>query len=159
MRRPILSKMLENISNVPTEEERSFVLKVESDRYPEVSQLLRMAYDPQVKFTLQKGRKPYDGFQSEKFDYPEVPFYTYLKKIYVFLDNHPFSQRPQHVRDNKFREVLENICASDAELLLAIKDKKLPDNMKGLSKEFVHKTLPHLWVEEEKIKNVKKKTV
>jgi hypothetical protein len=67
--------------------------------------------------------------------------YQEQRRLYLFIaGGHP--DLSQLRRETLFIQVLESIPPEEAELLLAVKDKKLP--YKGITKEIVQEAFPGL---------------
>ena len=100
--------------------------------------LLKYAYDPKIKFILPEGAPPY-----KVNDLPDLQsvFYNELRKLYLFVEGGNPNLK-QVRREYLFVQFLENLDKEDAELLVAVKDKKIP--YKGITKKFVEEMYPGL---------------
>jgi hypothetical protein len=100
--------------------------------------LLKYAYDPKVKFLLPEGAPPY-----KPNDLPDLQsvLYSELRKMYLFIEGGNDSLKPTR-REYLFIQLLENLDKEDAQLIAAIKDKKIP--YKGITKKFVEEIYPGL---------------
>lgn len=117
------------------QERKAFLLQHDT---PAVQTILRCVYDPNIKFLLPKGKAPY---KPTEFDRQEGRLYSEIRKMYLFIEggNPNLSQVK---REQIFIELLESIDRNDAELLVAVKDKKLP--FKNITRNLVEKTYPGL---------------
>ena len=100
--------------------------------------VLKYAYDPKVKFLLPEGAPPY-----KPNDLPDLQsvLYSELRKLYLFIEGgNP--NLAQVRREYLFIQLLENLDKEDAELISAVKDKKIP--YKGITKKFVEEMYPGL---------------
>jgi hypothetical protein len=104
--------------------------------------ILRLAFDPGAKFALPEGPTPY---KKSEFDKQEGMLFQELRRLYLFLEpscgGNP-NLKPQK-RENLWIELLESLTPADAELLDAMKDKKLP--WKGITKKDVLAAYPGLF--------------
>ena len=102
-------------------------------------ELLRYAFDPNLKFLLPPGNPPHKTVVDES----ENPTYLYglLRKLYLFIEGGNPNLK-QARREYLFIELLESIHPLEAELLLQIKDKKI--KCKGLTYNLVKETFPEL---------------
>jgi hypothetical protein len=100
--------------------------------------ILQAAFDPAVKFALPAGAPPYTP---NKLVDQENVLIREAEKIKYFLEGFYPNMKPAK-REQLFIEFLERLAPKDAELLLAIKDKKLP--FKGISIQHVITALPGL---------------
>ena len=103
-------------------------------------ELLRYAFDPNLKFLLPPGTPPhrYAGDTNEP-----NPTYLYglVRKLYLFVEGgNPHLKQAR--REYLFIEMLESIHPSEAELLLQVKDKKI--KCRGLTYNLVKDTFPDL---------------
>ena len=103
-------------------------------------ELLRYAFDPNLKFLLPPGTPPhrYAGDTNEP-----NPTYLYglVRKLYLFVKGgNPHLEQAR--REYLFIEMLESIHPSEAELLLQVKDKKV--KCRGLTYNLVKNTFPDL---------------
>lgn len=103
-------------------------------------ELLRYAFDPNLKFLLPPGTPPhrYAGDTNEP-----NPTYLYglVRKLYLFVEGGNTALK-QARREYLFIEMLESIHPSEAELLLQVKDKKV--KCRGLTYNLVKNTFPDL---------------
>jgi len=105
--------------------------------------VIKYMLDPNVKFALPEGAPPY---KKNDLTGQETRLYSEVRKLYLFLEGCPKNINKIR-REALFIEMLENVDPNDAELLVAMKDKKLP--YKGLSVKLVKEAYPGL-IEEEK---------
>lgn len=117
------------------QDRKAFLLQHDT---PAIHTILKCVYDPNVKFLLPKGKAPY---KPTEFDRQEGRLYSEIRKMYLFVEggNPNLSQVK---REQIFIELLESIDRNDAELLVAVKDKKLP--FKNITRNLVEKTYPGL---------------
>ena len=105
---------------------------------PALRAILKYAYDPKVKFILPEGAPPYK--QNQLPDLQSV-LYSELRKLYLFVEGGNPNLK-QTRREYLFIQLLENLDKEDAELIVAVKDKKIP--YKGITKKFVEEVYPGL---------------
>lgn len=104
---------------------------------PSLRTLLFYLWGP-TKFALPEGTPPYTPYTSEPVPYR---LYNEMRRMYLFIeDGHPTLK--QNKREELFIELLETIDPKDAELIIAIKDKKTP--WKKLARNVVVKAFPDL---------------
>lgn len=100
--------------------------------------ILKYCYDPNIKWMLPKGPAPY-----KKSDFVEAHgmLYSVVRKLYLFIEGgNPNLTKMK--REQLFINLLESIDKDDAELLVSIKDKKMP--YKLITRKFVEKVYPGL---------------
>jgi len=92
---------------------------------------LQLALDNNVVWLLPEGAPPYTPCQ---FFESEGVLYKELKKMYLFLEGGN-SKLTQRKREVFFIQLLESVTPEDAEMLIAVKDKKWP--FKSLTQKLV----------------------
>lgn len=100
--------------------------------------ILKYAYDPKVVFLLPDGAP-----QFKVNDLPDLQsvLYSELRKMYLFIEGGNPNLKPIR-REYLFIQFLENLDKEDAQLILSVKEKKIP--YKGITKKFVEEIYPGL---------------
>jgi hypothetical protein len=137
MRLPLVSTILKDVSNISSKKDRVKFLR---SHHPNrvMLQLLKYTYDPNITFDLPEGNPPYNpcGVLDN-----EAGLYQEARRLYLFVKGgHPDLTSIR--REALFIQVLESIPPAEAELLLAVKDKKLP--YKGINSLIVEEAFPGL---------------
>jgi hypothetical protein len=103
-----------------------------------VMTILKLAFDPEVKFNLPEGDPPYKPCQ---YLDQQTMLYNSIRRMYLFIGegNPNLSQKK---REMLFINLIESLDPEDAKLLCAVKDKKMP--YKGVTKKLVQETFPGL---------------
>lgn len=101
-------------------------------------EVLKYCFDPNIKFLLPEGKMEYIPSRSNE-NYTVL--YANVKKFYLFVEggNENLSQKK---RELLFRMFLESLNKDDAELMILVKDKKLP--YKTINEKLVRKAYPGL---------------
>jgi hypothetical protein len=133
-----LSEVLAKVAELPGDKARVDYLKGLEQRYVKpVKIVLEYMFHPDRKFLLPEGAPPY---KPSEWDEPAMMF-NELRKLYLFVEGgHPTLK--QMKREVIFTQVLEAVDPSDAELLLAIKDKRSP--YEGLTRAVARQAFPDL---------------
>jgi hypothetical protein len=137
MERKAISWILDFTSKLPNEEEKIKCLR--ANGIPQILDILKFTYDPNIKWLLPPGAPPYTPNEGKNL---EGRFYSEIRKLYLFVEGGNNNLHPLK-RETLFISVLENIHPEDAKLLLSMKDKKLP--YKGLSSTLILKAFPGLY--------------
>lgn len=137
MRKKGLSEILEEVSKIKKKEERIEELRKHGDNRA-LLQILQYAFDPRIKWLLPEGVPPYK--KNEYID-QESNLYTEMRRLYLFIEGGNPNLNPTK-REMLFIGILEMVAPSDAMLLCAIKDKKLP--YKTITAEIVNEAFPGL---------------
>ena len=100
--------------------------------------ILKYAYDPSIVWDLPEGKPPYKPCP---FPAQEMRLFAEIRRLYLFIKGgNPNLTKLR--RESLFIELLESVHPSDAEILVCIKDKKLP--YKGITAKLVKEAFPGL---------------
>ena len=132
-----MSEIFKIISDIKTTQEKQNALRAAHQQVPATIDLLRLAFDKNIKFALPEGEPPYKP--CEKID-QHGRLHQEMRKMYIFLENG--ANIPKSKRETIFIQLLESIEPDDAKLLLSVKDKKFP--YKGITRKLVEDTFPGL---------------
>jgi hypothetical protein len=131
-----VAEFLEKVSKLKKKEEKIGALRHNDSTV--LRMVLQGAFDPKVKWSLPEGNPPYKA--NDLTDQEHV-FLREHRKIPYFIEG-AYPGLKQVKREQMFIELLETVAPKDAELLCAIKDKKIP--YKGITKELVEEAFPGL---------------
>jgi hypothetical protein len=131
-----LARILKNASEIKSVQERVEYLK-QNDSGP-LRAILVATYNPNIKFLLPKGKAPYKPSEFERL---EGRLIAETRKLYLFIEGGG-ANISQLKREQLFIDILESVDPEDAELLVHVKDKKLP--YKNLGKSIIDKSFPGL---------------
>ena len=136
MIRLALSEIITNASLIEAEKDRIAYLQ-KNDSGP-LRSLLRIALSPETKWLFPPEFVP--NYKPNK-DYPDLQgmLYSRTRLLYMFLDGSGNHIDPTK-RQKLFIDLLEVVLPQDAQLLLDIKDKKLP---KTINKKVYNKAFPN----------------
>ena len=130
---PLFSEIATKINNAKDKPRKLKVLK-ENDSVP-LRQVLKGAFDPNIEWLLPDGDVPYTAN-----DAPVGTEHTLLqqeaKRLYLFTkggDNSLSSTK----RQTLFIQMLEGLCAEEAEFLVAVVNKKVNNKYKGFTANLV----------------------
>ena len=102
--------------------------------------ILDLVYNPNIEFLLPETDPPYTPVD-EALDVENV-LKRDVRKLKYFLNLPDGEQLRPFKREQLFIEMLESIDANDARLLLAVKKKKMPDELKDITESVVRKAFP-----------------
>lgn len=137
MKRRSISWILEFTAKLPNEQEKINCLR--ANDHPAILTVLKYCYDPAIEWLLPEGEPPYSPKNEENSD---NLLYNEAKKLYLYVKGGNDDLK-QVRREFLFIDLLQSVSPSDAVLLVAIKDKKLPYD--GLDAKIVKKAFPDLW--------------
>lgn len=98
--------------------------------------VLGYCFHPQVEWELPPGKPPYKPNSQDDL---ENVFFAEERKLYLFLKGGSPNLK-QVRREQLFIELLESVAKADAELLVSIKEKKMP--IKGITYKLAQDAFP-----------------
>lgn len=104
---------------------------------PTMQDVIIYAYDSRIKWLLPEGVPP---FKATRGADTQGMFYKEARRLYLFVEGGNSNLKPRR-REELFIELLETIDGDDAEVVLKMKEKKLPY---GITKKLVQEAFPHL---------------
>lgn len=119
MQNKSISWILDFTAKLEDEDEQIKCLRANQNVLKDV---LKYTFDPKIKWLLPEGIPPYKPSAEQ---YNEDAFYHEVRKLYLFVEGGNMNLT-QSRREFLFVEMLQHIHPEDAELLCAIKDRKLP---------------------------------
>lgn len=126
---PLLSEVLKKVHNAKTKEKKVEILR-QYDCEP-LRMVIKSSFDPNVIWALPAGEVPFTANEAE-----EGTEHTVLRKearkLYNFVKGGNDSLAG-FKRENMYIQMLEGLHKSEAELLIAAREKKLHQVYKGLS--------------------------
>ena len=129
----LISEILDKVSKIKSKKEKvSFLKQHDTDA---LRMVIKSSFDPKIKWKLPDGEVPY-----AKNDAPEGTEHTNLhgeaRKLFHYLEGGN-SDLNQNKRESMFVQLLEGLHETDAEVLVAAKNKELHRKFKGLSDNVV----------------------
>ena len=130
---PLFSEILGKLSKLKTKKQKiAHLRKYNSDS---LRQVIKSSFDPKVKWALPFGEVPY--IQNEAPEGTEHNNLSYeSRKLYHFIEGGN-NKLTQNKRESMFVQMLEGLHPSEADILVAAKDKVLHQKYKGLSDNVV----------------------
>jgi hypothetical protein len=118
---PLVSEILQKVSNAKTKEEKSAILQQHES--PALKSLLIWNFDPSLKSCLPEGEVPYTPN-----DAPAGTEHTRIqseyRKFYHFIEGGDY-EMTQSKKEVLFIQMLEALHQDEAEVLCLVKDKNL----------------------------------
>ena len=141
-KRKMISEILEGASKQDSQVSRGQYLK---DKYTvALITILRGGFDDSVVWNLPEGEPPYRKDDAPK-GYEMSNLYIKQKMFKHFVKGSPSGDRMTDAKREKlFIGLLESLHADEAELVIAMKDKKLTGRYKGITLKLVQDTFPGL---------------
>ncbi len=130
---PLLHEILTKVNNAKDKPAKIAVLK-KNDSVP-LRQVLKGAFDPNIKWALPTGTPPYMANEA-----PKGTEHTLLeneaKRLWHFVEGAD-AETTKTQKETMYIQILEGLHKEEAEVLLNMKDKKLNKVYKGLSESVV----------------------
>ena len=130
---PLLHEILTKVNNAKDKPAKIAVLK-KNDSVP-LRQVLKGAFDPNIKWSLPTGTPPYMANEA-----PKGTEHTLLeneaKRLWHFVEGAD-AETTKTQKETMYIQILEGLHKEEAEVLLNMKDKKLNKVYKGLSESVV----------------------
>jgi len=136
MARFSVSEILKRCSEYKKKEERVEALRVNCNESCKI--VIQYMFHPDVKFALPDGKPP---FKYSQFDEQNM-LHSEARRLYLFLEGVNPDMKPLK-RETLFLEILQSVTPDDADLLIAMKDKKSP--YKGLTYDVAVAAFPELF--------------
>jgi len=130
---PLMSEVLRKVHNAKTKDKKVEILK-EYDSEP-LRMIIKSSFDPNIKWVIPEGNVPFKKNESEEGTEHTLLFKE-ARKLYNFIEGGN-NTIPRFRKENMFIQILEGLHSSEADLLIAAKDKRLHQVFKGLSENVV----------------------
>jgi hypothetical protein len=141
MAKLLIPEVFEQFEKLTKKEDKVNLLK--ENNHPALRDILRVAFDADIVSVLPKGAPPYEKDDAPKGYSSSSLFRTHKQFKYFFKGSIANAAKPIR-REGIFLNVLESIHPTEAELLVAAKDKNL--KVKGLTKALIDEAFPGLIV-------------
>lgn len=139
-----VAEILEKTSKLSRKSEKVDFLR-KNDSFA-LRTMLQGAFHPGIVWLLPEGVPPFK--KNDLVDLESV-LYSEARKLYLFVQGGN-SNLPPARREALFIQMLESLAPADADLLCAVKDKKIP--YKGINAQLVKEAFPGLLGDEQEQK-------
>ena len=139
---PLMSEVLDNVAKAKTKKQKIELLRQHNT--DALRMVLKSSFDPRIEWELPEGDVPYtvneapEGTEHNMLIHEARTLYHYIK------GGNP--KLTQNRRENMFIQLLEGLHKSEAEIVVAAKDKGLHRKYKGLSANVVREAFG--WTED-----------
>ena len=139
---PLMSEVLDKVAKAKTKKQKIELLR--QNNTDALRMVLKSSFDPRIEWELPEGDVPYtpneapEGTEHNMLVHEARTLYHYIK------GGNP--QLTQNRRENMFIQLLEGLHQSEAEIIVAAKDKGLHRKYKGLSANVVREAFG--WTED-----------
>lgn len=129
-------EILEEAAKLKSVDERAAYLQ--QHNCEALRKVLEGTFNPNVNWLLPEGAPP---FKKNDIVGSEPMLHNYARKLYLFVEGGQPNLKPAK-REFLFIEMLESLHPKDAEIIIGMKDKKMP--IKGITKSVVKKAFPQM---------------
>ena len=139
---PLMSEVLDKVAKAKTKKQKVDLLR--ENNTDALRMVLKSSFDPRIEWDLPEGDVPYtpneapEGTEHNMLVHEARTLYHYIK------GGNP--KLTQNRRENMFIQLLEGLHQSEAEIIVAAKDKGLHRKYKGLSANVVREAFG--WTED-----------
>ena len=139
---PLMSEVLDKVAKAKTKKQKVELLR--QNNTDALRMVLKSSFDPRIEWELPEGDVPYtpneapEGTEHNMLVHEARTLYHYIK------GGNP--KLTQNRRENMFIQLLEGLHQSEAEIIVAAKDKGLHRKYKGLSANVVREAFG--WTED-----------
>jgi hypothetical protein len=133
-----IPQIFEELEKSGSKESRVKVLRAYD--HPILRGILQINFDPSVKVYLPEGEPPFKKDTSIPIGYSETNLYSEFRRFYIWLK--PDINLNRARKEQLFVQFLEGIHWTEAEVILAAKDRKLQTKYKSLKEDIVREAFP-----------------
>jgi hypothetical protein len=130
---PLLSEILKKVHNAKTKPEKIAILK-EHD-CEQLRMIVKSSFDPAIEWVIPEGEVPFTRNEAVAGTEHTV-LRRESRKLFHFIKGGN-DALPLFKKENMFIQMLEGLHHSEADLIIAAKDKNLHKTYKGLSEHVV----------------------
>jgi hypothetical protein len=127
-----IPEILKAVSEAKTHEHKVSILQ--NCGTETLEQILQYNFHPDIKFNLPEGDAPYKKEADIPVGKSATNLYREARRLYIFLHGYAPNLKPYR-KEQLFIELLEGIHWTEADLLIAVKDKRLQDLYPGVTYE------------------------
>jgi hypothetical protein len=147
--RLLIPEVFQKADTAKTKEEKIKILR-DNDSQP-LRAMLYLNFNPDTKWNLPDGEPPFKKEREVPAGLSETTLYRETRRLYIWTQE---TNLPKSKREKLFIELLEGVQWTEAEMLCAVKDKRLQKLYKSLKEPLVREAFPGLLpapVKEEKV--------
>jgi hypothetical protein len=117
-----IAEILKRIDKLKTKNEKVEALRRDHNNALEV--IIDLCFNPNIKFNLPEGKPPYKPLASAND--AQSNLYSGLRRFDIYTNSGKYSNMKDLQREANFIQFIEGLDPDDAELVVSIKDKKMP---------------------------------
>lgn len=130
---PLMSEVLDKVAKAKTKKQKVELLRQHNT--DALRMVLKSSFDPKIEWDLPEGDVPYTPNEAPEGTEHNMLVHEARTLFHYIKGGNP--QLTQNRRENMFIQLLEGLHQSEAEIIVAAKDKGLHRKYKGLSANVV----------------------
>ena len=139
---PLMSEVLDKVAKAKTKKQKVELLRQHNT--DALRMVLKSSFDPKIEWDLPEGDVPYTPNEAPEGTEHNMLVHEARTLFHYIKGGNP--QLTQNRRENMFIQLLEGLHQSEAEIIVAAKDKGLHRKYKGLSANVVREAFG--WTED-----------
>ena len=136
--RLLIPEIFDRVQKATTVEQRKAILL--QNNTPVLQDVLKINFHPAVKLNLPEGAPPFKREKAVPTGLAETNLYREMRRFYTWISPPPNLTKTKS--EILFIQMLEAINLKEAELVIAIKDRKLTDIYPAVTEDLVRETFP-----------------
>ena len=137
----LVSEILTLVEKAKSKEEKKQILLQHKNNHALLF-MLCLSYDPNVNWYLPEGSPPFKKEVDKPMGYQQTTIQNELRRFYIW--GNPDTNIPKVKKESLFIEMLEGLHHTEAEIVLACKDKKLFSLYKSVTEDLVREVFPDI---------------
>lgn len=150
----LVSEILTLVEKAKTKDERKQILLQYNNNHALLF-MLCLSYDPRISWYLPEGAPPFKREVDRPMGYQQTTIQNELRRFYIW--GNPDTNLPKAKKEALFIEMLEGLHFTEADIVIACKDKKLDSLYKSVTEDLIREVFPNMLSPKlEEVKPVKK---
>ena len=137
----LVSELFQLVEKANSRQEKIQLLR--SHDFPVVRAMLSLNYNHSFKLNLPEGAPPFRRDTDKPIGYNQTSLLLELRRFYIWMD--PNVTLPKVKRETLFIEMLEGLHFTEADILLAVKDRKLKNLYSSITESLVREAYPDIF--------------
>lgn len=137
----LVSEILALVEKAKTKDEKKQILLQHNTNHALLF-MLCLSYDPNLRWYLPEGAPPFKKEVDKPMGYQQTTIQNELRRFYIW--GNPDVNIPKVKKEALFIEMLEGLHHTEADIVIACKDKKLDSLYKSVTEDFVREVFPNI---------------
>mgnify|MGYP003351175373 CR=1 FL=1 len=133
----LISEILDKVDKVKSKQEKINILQEHNT--PCLRTLMRLNFDNTFAMDLPEGDPPYKKVTDTPIGYQATTLNLEFRRFYIWLEPNQLSKIK---KESIFIELLESLHWTEAEVLLACKDRRLTKKYKSIKEDLIREAYP-----------------